>query len=929
MAFLATSTKERFDELKKAPVLFCKYENVSDYDDHGMFFTKTGWFSCDSTIDLFISKNELGENPSGRRLFIIGKQLLSNGSIDENKEGKDIVQFEIEEFSPNKKNDWCALFIDCAYNFRSGNKRHCHMSLFWALYTSIWTIDVVQEALANISQEDANIGREYIYNNLSTLSHKKQSLLVNILKNNHPNVTPLCYPEVESVLKELSPESSFYNSGFFEKIDFIFNFGSTDEEKSHLKELFETSNNKYIHFKYWFCTPGHKLYDYSILETIYSYVEPGTRLHIVKRYLHDVRLHIVDIDYNLLKNFRDIRNYSFVDIRYFIERPGANIDMVAQMFCDAILTLKSSEGKKIQDFNGILDFAVTHSNITYPSIDLGIKYFLPSCDGGLKPNSQFNGFVHYSIVYKFDQALLSVENLNKTVHYILGEYAEQQYHLCCENDNDRGLSGNDILKCSKAIPTNVEISKDGITEKHRRMIKCAALVSKPWQPIRWKKKAGSDKILELFLSTESLNRLFTSEDIDLNKLKNSILAWAAQYDPVVFVNGCLPKEYERYNVVKHLIAVYCRPTDIIIYPKNNVYYASKKSLLKLWDPKVVSSMDPDSMERFIQRVESPHIFAKTFDALKQMYPNGEIGHDYIKIPYDETELHKIKDIFHYRHHIIEDSHNNSRPNYLNLKFLVGKRVYNTFYCTPKLADTNEKVSDLPYFWCRSEECFCNMLDNQTLEKETNWENYTLYHAAEIIGLKLIEETDKGNIPINAVSNFAADVRQAERLYSRLICRSCGHMIFSTRGSILNGSRFFSCSNPMCSEYRKEVYLSQCNTCKRGLIDSRDSKKCENGWVICPTCLSCCNDGLFDSLISKHRRNGYIPPRLLECEGKGHNNKNIFFCPQCALKLELITIEQKETMEDGSEDIVKIKVFGCPQCKKSYENELKFHHELNT
>jgi hypothetical protein len=134
---------------------------------------------------------------------------------------------------------------------------------------------------------------------------------------------------------------------------------------------------------------------------------------------------------------------------------------------------------------------------------------------------------------------------------------------------------------------------------------------------------------------------------------------------------------------------------------------------------------------------------------------------------------------------------------------------------------------------------------------------------------------------------------------------------------------------MCSEYRKEVYLSQCNTCKRGLIDSRDSKKCENGWVICPTCLSCCNDGLFDSLISKHRRNGYIPPRLLECEGKGHNNKNIFFCPQCALKLELITIEQKETMEDGSEDIVKIKVFGCPQCKKSYENELKFHHELNT
>jgi hypothetical protein len=107
------------------------------------------------------------------------------------------------------------------------------------------------------------------------------------------------------------------------------------------------------------------------------------QLQIIKRYLHDVRLHVVDINYDYIKNFRDIRYYSLVDIRYFIERPGANIDLVVPMFCDAILTLKNSDGKKIQDFNGILDFAVSPSNSTYPSIDLGIEKFLPSCDGGL------------------------------------------------------------------------------------------------------------------------------------------------------------------------------------------------------------------------------------------------------------------------------------------------------------------------------------------------------------------------------------------------------------------------------------------------------------------------------------------------------------------------------------------------------------------
>jgi hypothetical protein len=131
---------------------------------------------------------------------------------------------------------------------------------------------------------------------------------------------------------------------------------------------------------------------------------------------------------------------------------------------------------------------------------------------------------------------------------------------------------------------------------------------------------------------------------------------------------------------------------------------------------------------------------------------------------------------------------------------------------------------------------------------------------------------------------------------------------------------------MCAEYKKEVYLSQCNSCKRGLIDSRDSKKCENGWVICPVCLSCCNDDLFDSLIAKHRRNGYVPPRLLECEGKGHNNKHIYFCPKCATKIEEIYIDEKQQQEDGTDKIVKIKVWGCPKCKISYEKELKKQKE---
>ena len=222
-----------------------------------------------------------------------------------------------------------------------------------------------------------------------------------------------------------------------------------------------------------------------------------------------------------------------------------------------------------------------------------------------------------------------------------------------------------------------------------------------------------------------------------------------------------------------------------------------------------------------------------------------------------------------------------------------------------------------------------MLDEQTLEKQNDWTKYSLYHAAEILGYKLIVVTDKGNVPVEAVANFASEVRQAEKLYARLICRSCGHMIFSTRGTLLNGSRFFSCANSLCPQYRVEIYLSQCNNCKKGLIDSRDSKKCENGWVICPSCLACCNDDLFERLIERHRRNGWVPARLQESQGRGHNNKNIFFCPKCGTQLGNIIVEEKIRLDDGTEDIVQSTVFGCPQCNRPYDKELDKFRNAHT
>ena len=927
MSYFAYSTKERYNELQKNPLVFCKYGSVNVPDEIGYNHATEAWTSCDQTIRFMAYEKDLSKNESGRKLFVIGQQIRPNGKVDEKKEDQDDVKFEIVEFDAGRVLDWQYVFNDCLYNFKSGNTRHCHMALFWALYTASWDKEVIRQALSQITSESAKTACSYISANIFVFALNKQYILVDLLKEINPNIQPLGIPEIDAALKEIASEKDFSNFGFYQKVDYILAFGKQSEEQGQLEKLYRTSRNGFINFKYWMNHTGHKFYNYDFLEIVYSYVNSLTQLSIVKRYLHDVRIKLIEIDYTLIQNMRDTRCQAFVDIRYFITTPGDNIDLVAPMFCDAILTLKKSEGKKIQDFNGILDFAVSHSNKAYPKIDLGIRHFLPTCDGGLMHNSSFYGFIHYALIYTFDKSKLTEESLKQTVDYLINRYASLQYHDVCKSDNHKALSPSDSEKCRKVITTFNNKYVNGKITKQVLKYACPSISHEPIKPYVWKRTPGSsDQILSLFIDNIESKEYLRLEDINIDKLKKSLLMWGRKYNSFYFMNGNPSKILREKEVSLHIALSYYSPTEMEIYPNDSMFYSSKKSFLGAWNPNDISPNQKP--EEIAQRAESSIVYANTFESLKKMFPDAEFGKDYVKLPFDNAELNKIKAFYHYRQHDFDPEKGYSETPYRNKEFLLPRKIQGIFYCTPKLADNREKVSNLPFFWCRSDECFCNMLDDQTLDRQSEWKQYTLYHAAEIMGYKLIEVTDKGNIPVETVANFAGEVRQAEKLYARLICKSCGHMIFSTRGSLLNGSRFFACVNSQCRQYRKEIYLSQCNNCKRGLIDSRDSKKCENGWVICPTCLACCNDDLFDRLIERHRRNGRVPFRLQESQGKGHNNKNIFFCPNCGTQLGDIIVEDKVRLDDGTEDIIQSTVFGCPHCNRSYEKELKKYRDSN-
>lgn len=261
-----------------------------------------------------------------------------------------------------------------------------------------------------------------------------------------------------------------------------------------------------------------------------------------------------------------------------------------------------------------------------------------------------------------------------------------------------------------------------------------------------------------------------------------------------------------------------------------------------------------------------------------------VNNKYVEIKYDKKLLDKILRLYYYKD-LGDTKLSNENMNYLKTKNI--KRGF-PIICVPTISEVNNHVLNLPFFWCRGQECFMNNLYNQTLQNCSDWVNYTLFHILEIMGYSKISIINNCYVPDVVISRFVVIASRAMKKFNRLKCRICGHLMFSTIDGNFNRYNFYSCVNPICSEYAKNIYLNYCYKCKKGLIDSRDNMKCPNGWYICSECLSCCDDEQYERLVQRYvLSNKPIPISLQHGIGQGHNDKGKFFCPYCGFEILFI------------------------------------------
>lgn len=213
------------------------------------------------------------------------------------------------------------------------------------------------------------------------------------------------------------------------------------------------------------------------------------------------------------------------------------------------------------------------------------------------------------------------------------------------------------------------------------------------------------------------------------------------------------------------------------------------------------------------------------------------------------------------------------------------------FCEGKLSDRPHRITNAPYHWCLGQ----SIHECQGIARNEDYKQYTLYDFAAILSL---------NIDLKQLSAFYAQLNWFCLHYEHLSCRQCGYTIEPTEQNHFNAHRltYFHCNNPQCEEYHKSIYLNHCfqSECNH-IIDSRDSARCPNGFVICRKCGSCCAGIQFTGKDLAGIELGNHATKL-RTESKFHLDRGEFYCPDCGELLIDDTIEYRG-------EVIKVKK--CP------------------
>lgn len=260
-----------------------------------------------------------------------------------------------------------------------------------------------------------------------------------------------------------------------------------------------------------------------------------------------------------------------------------------------------------------------------------------------------------------------------------------------------------------------------------------------------------------------------------------------------------------------------------------------------------------------------------------------------------------------------DAGSNNFSNNPHLAVIERKEIPNGIkFCEGRIANKKDARLDKAFWWCAGQPCLQHC-ETEHLTPESDYNKLTLLDLLKIFEINVDEDNNYGFIPNGKYYQLISQINRFNRLLERLYCQGCDEILFPVETSNFAAYTVvrFACKNDLCLEHGNVVYLNHCLDGKCNfIIDSRVSKKCENGLYICNGCGGCCSHNMLSRRLNSLRTNGgVIHHYLIEAvDGKkGHQEKNEYFCYKCS-----------GIMTDVIDDIHgKPNYFMCLECKVEY------------
>lgn len=832
---------EVYEELRKTPLFFVKFYTDIRRDENGRECNNYLWKSVNSDYSISFPAQSFGNSKNGYCLclaesatYVVKQDSHEKTYTDENR-----VNMVFRDVS-NSVQDYIICLNSCISRSQNKEDKYYFLEILWLLDKTFIDVNHLTEAIKKYDSKFI----PYILNILRHIGHclsvKKQNILKKVctsLNGQYDVYMPQMLTEaVQFLQKETEPDKK----NLFQLIDEFFEdgFGVAYADK------IGKTNNPLLQLVCWFSNEK-KLDDYNSLIQLFALVSEKTRLDIVKRYFHDVRCGNTIFDVRLLQQFVDNKFDDFIRYRYCTETPSEKVILTIPLLCDNIITLYNSNGGAFQTFDGILDFAMTHCDQAHPDINFDLARIIPTCEHSAVYNTYFKGFADYQLIRKLNTSKLSDENLLITIRSILDTYGRRLSYPICRYDNDKKLETTIVEKCKKIFSDK---TTNGSSQQHKN--ECSGIGYKFYED-KWilKEDDKITEILKTFIpSDSSLRNINFQYYVDIQDVSVAMLR--------KYVNS-LPQKYKMIGEDEFLVPSYKEETydlfliktlsEILrmrIVPQKGALVGLRFDVFGYWKEIYTTLSDDEKCDSrgeafkkalsVFKEKESNEVYRRTVASLKKELKTNEYNGEYFELKYDRQQLVRLISRYYFKETLKADD-DDMRRDFLKLSYTD----YFKPYCAPTLSKANNPAIDLPFFWCRGKECFHNNLANQTLAEQNDWRHYTLYHMAEIIGFPKLHMTPGGYEPDNVVRVFIAVANKSMQKFKRLKCRGCGHLMFTDKSGRFNRHNYYSCINPNCPEAHIPVYLNYCYKCKKGLIDSRDTKQCPNGWYICPTCLACC------------------------------------------------------------------------------------------